>query len=276
MSKDAFRVRSLHAQAVTAVDAVSTRAFARHAHDEFGIGLMVEGAQRSWSGRGAVEAVSGNLITVNPAELHDGTPVGSQRRWSMLYFSQPLVRSIVGDIEEGRRFTHELQAPVIDDPRLADRFVKLRNAALHPLGESAFEENMLLLFGDLLGRAESSTNAPIGRLSQVRERIDNAPARSHALADLAALAGLSLFQTVRGFSRLTGLTPHAYVVQRRLGIARGLIRQGVALAEAADEAGFSDQSHMHRIFVARHGFTPGAYARALHRPRAISFKNEAR
>ena len=87
------------------------------------------------------------------------------------------------------------------------------------------------------------------------------------------MAGLSRYQTVRGFARLTGLTPHAYVMQRRLGTARSLIRHGSTLADAAIEAGFADQSHMHRIFVAHHGFTPGAYAGAFRPLRAISSKS---
>ena len=37
------------------------------------------------------------------------------------------------------------------------------------------------------------------------------------------------------------------------------------LAEAAATAGFADQSHLHRTFRARYGFTPGAYAASLHR-----------
>ena len=61
-------------------------------------------------------------------------------------------------------------------------------------------------------------------------------------------------------------------MQRRLDKARSLIRQGSALADTATEAGFADQSHMHRVFVARHGFTPGAYASAFRQPRAISSK----
>ena len=72
---------------------------------------------------------------------------------------------------------------------------------------------------------------------------------------------------------MTGLTPHAYVMQRRLDMARSLIRQGATLADAAVEAGFADQSHMHRVFVARHGFTPGAYAGAFRRRHAISSKS---
>ena len=39
--------------------------------------------------------------------------------------------------------------------------------------------------------------------------------------------------------------------------------------QAAIEAGFGDQSHMHRAFVARYGYTPGQYARA-HRAHAAN------
>lgn len=272
MSDDTFHVRSLHSNAVTAVDACSGRSFARHMHDEFGVGLLTSGAQRSWSGRGPVEAVSGNLITVNPAELHDGAPIGSARSWSMLFFSQQIVGAIVGDLEEGRLAMRELHAPVIADPRLARLFITTRGAALHDQGETAFEERLLTLFGHLFGRAPEPASDPINRLAQVRERIDDAPADPHALVELAALAGLSRYQTIRAFTRLTGLTPHAYVIQRRLDLARRLIRGGSALADAAAEAGFADQSHMHRIFVARHGVTPGVYAGAFHRPCAISSK----
>lgn len=275
MTHETFHVRSLQSGEVTAVDARSGRSFARHVHDEFGVGLVTSGAQRSWSGRGPVEAVSGNLITVNPAELHDGTPIGSHRSWSMLYFSQHIVSAVVADLEEGRCSIRELQAPVVDDPRLTCLFLAAREAAMQCEEAPAFEERLLTLFGRLFDMAHRPVRLPTNRLSKVRERIDDAPAHSHALMELAALAGLSRYQTVRGFARMTGLTPHAYVMQRRLDLARRLIRHGSSLADASAEAGFADQSHMHRIFVARHGFTPGAYARALDRTGAISSKSSS-
>ncbi len=61
----------------------------------------------------------------------------------------------------------------------------------------------------------------------------------------------------------TGLTPHAYIIQRRLELGKSLIRSGVGLADAGCEAGFADQSHFHRAFVRRFGMTPGAYAAAM-------------
>jgi AraC-like DNA-binding protein len=274
MTSEIFSVRSHRAGAVTAVDAVSGRSFSRHSHDEFGVGLITGGAQKSWSGRGQVEAVSGNIITVNPAELHDGSPIGPLRSWSMLYFSQRIVISTISDLEEGGRASRELRAPVIDDQRLAGLFIAVRETITNNEEVPAFEEQMLELFGELLGAARRPKAVPTDRLLRVRQRIDDAPAEPHSLIELAALAGLDRYQTVRGFARMTGLTPHAYLVQRRLDMARRLIRQGSCLAEAALEAGFADQSHMHRIFMARHGFTPGAFASAFRGSRAISFKRD--
>lgn len=83
-----------------------------------------------------------------------------------------------------------------------------------------------------------------------------------SLNDLARLCGISRFQVLRGFARETGLTPHAYLVQRRLQMARRLIAQGMDLAEAAASSGFADQSHMTRAFVRTYGLSPGRYAAA--------------
>ena len=97
-------------------------------------------------------------------------------------------------------------------------------------------------------------------IARARQRIDDDPAANHRLADLAAEAAASRFQLLRAFQRELGLTPHAYVLQRRIALARRLIAQGSALADVAHGAGFADQSHMTRAFVRHLGYTPGAFA----------------
>lgn len=70
---------------VDAVAAETRHAFGRHTHEQFGIGVMDRGAQVSASGRGQVKAAQGDLITVNPGEVHDGAPlVDAPRSWRML------------------------------------------------------------------------------------------------------------------------------------------------------------------------------------------------
>lgn len=247
---------------VVAVDACSGRSFARHSHDEFGVGVIASGAQRSWSGRGSVEAGQGHLITVNPGEVHDGSPIGGQRTWSMLYVDPAIVGEIVADVSDGKIAMRELHAPVVRDAGLACLFTSTRAAVGD---DECFGTSLTLLFGALLGGTRESVGPVPPRLALARERIDDDPTASHPLAELASLAGMGRYQFLRGFATMTGLTPHRYVVQRRLELARGLIRTGAELADAAAAAGFADQSHLHRLFVARYGMTPGAYAGALGR-----------
>lgn len=84
-----------------------------------------------------------------------------------------------------------------------------------------------------------------------------------SLTELAALAGVSRFQFLRAFTGEIGTTPHAYLIQRRVCIARQLFAAGEIPAQAAISAGFADQSHMTRAFVHYLGITPARYRAAV-------------
>lgn len=82
---------------VIAVSARSDRAFARHRHDQFDIGVVDRGAQISASGRGQVEGPAGDVITVNPGEVHDGLPTGIWgRAWRMVCFDPEALARLTG------------------------------------------------------------------------------------------------------------------------------------------------------------------------------------
>jgi AraC-like DNA-binding protein len=80
------------------------------------------------------------------------------------------------------------------------------------------------------------------------------------LIELARESGVSRYQLIRAFARELGLTPHAYILQRRIALAQRLIRAGCDLADVAARAGFYDQSHLTRWFVRQFGVTPSRYA----------------
>lgn len=79
------------------------------------------------------------------------------------------------------------------------------------------------------------------------------------LTELARRVGLSRFQLIRHFSRHTGLTPHAWLLNQRVARSRGLLRDGAPLADVACRLGFADQSHFQRVFKAHVGVTPHRY-----------------
>ncbi|UXS95692.1 AraC family transcriptional regulator [Agrobacterium tumefaciens] len=252
---------------IAAVVADSDRSFPRHMHDQFGIGLVERGAQKSLSGRGMVEAEAGHVITVNPGEVHDGIPLGEGgRAWRMIYLDIDIVQAAIADIIEKDHGFFEFAYPVDTRP-LADRFRALFSAVTatdRPGDTLRYDETLLML---LVGAMETvatprQTAAP-DSIRRAKSRIDDDPARPFRLADLAQQAGISQFRFLRSFARATGLTPHSYILQRRLHLARRALAKGAPPAEVAFFAGFSDQSHLNRFFVRQFGVTPAAYRAAV-------------
>ncbi|HEY1426632.1 MAG TPA: helix-turn-helix domain-containing protein [Caulobacteraceae bacterium] len=82
-----------------------------------------------------------------------------------------------------------------------------------------------------------------------------------ALADLAAVAGLSPYHFARQFSARYGLTPMAFVRARRLGLAARLLAspRPPALIELAFDTGFESQEAFTRAFKRAFGVSPGRY-----------------
>lgn len=81
------------------------------------------------------------------------------------------------------------------------------------------------------------------------------------LAELAAAAGCSAWQLLRGFQREMKVTPHAMQQSLRVQQARRWLQQGMPLADAALQAGFADQSHFTHVFRRYTSLTPGRYQR---------------
>jgi len=244
----------------------SNHAFPRHAHDQFGIGLVAFGAQRSWSGIGQVDAGAGDMIAVNPGEIHDGAPVGDcVRGWRMLYLDPAVMAEQMAD--EGGQDRIEIIRPVMRDPVLAARFEQLFERLTACVPDClAVEQGLVGALMHLLrrhGAGGARVDGPAPPVAKALRRLDDAPEAPVSLAELATLAGVSRFQLLRGFARDIGVTPHAYLMQRRVRLARRLLANGYAPAEAAIEAGFADQSHLTRAFVRQFGVTPGRYRAAL-------------
>ncbi|WP_052378777.1 AraC family transcriptional regulator [Polycyclovorans algicola] len=95
------------------------------------------------------------------------------------------------------------------------------------------------------------------------------------LETLAAKAGVSRSHFVRRFRRLTGLTPHRYLTQRRIERARKLLRTTQQhLVDIALEVGFGNQSHFTQVFHSITGMTPSQFRRQAEIARGVSAKAE--
>ena len=265
MDSAAFKMVAGCTPGIHVVSARSAHTFPKHSHDDFGIGVITFGAQRWQSGRKQVEAGTGCAIAVNAGEVHDGSAIGDNgRAWHMLYISPAVLQAAASDVLNARATQFEFVAPVIDDSRVAHLVRRLLTVESDVATDPMRSEELLLSLAARAGEWEPANDRPLpASVAAAKQRIDDDPTTTLSLGTLAHLGGIGRFQLLRSFVRMTGFTPHAYVVQRRIDLARRLISRGERLADVAAACGFADQSHMTRTFVSKYGIAPGAYARAV-------------
>ena len=236
-----------------------------HTHPTYVIALITAGCERIRIAGETVEAPAGTIALVNPEECHDGE-AGTEGGWAYrtFYPSVALMTAVAGELD--REQAPLFHTRLLTDSRLAGRFARAHAAAAGTDRLDA-ETTMLAALRDLIvGHADWTGPArrrdaagARRRFARYAELIEAGLGDEVSLGHLAATADVTRFQVIRDFKTMTGLTPAAFIRDRRLRRAGELIAGGAGLAEAAAEAGFADQSHLSRGFRATRGITPGMF-----------------
>jgi AraC-like DNA-binding protein len=240
-----------------------------HTHPTYVVALITQGCERVRIANESVVAPVGKVLLVNPEVWHDGE-AGADQGWAYrtFYPSAALMGSIAEELGQDR-------APLFSQAIVDDADIVQAVAAAHHGSTSAdptsAETSMLIALrklilrhGDWGGRRREAveTFGSQGRLSIYEQVIEDNLSLDLDLRRLGQAAGVTRFQVIRDFKKVLGLTPAAFIRDRRQRRASLLIQQGANLADAAFAAGFSDQSHLSRIFRSTHGMTPGMFRRA--------------
>jgi AraC family transcriptional regulator len=82
---------------------------------------------------------------------------------------------------------------------------------------------------------------------------------------LAGVANMPISTFVRGFRHATNMSPHKYLLHRRISRARQLLGSShIPIAEIAYRLGFSSQSHFSTVFSAWVGESPARFRGQFH------------
>lgn len=199
-------------------------------------------------------------------------PAGQRSEWEItnpfrfvhLYLSDAKLRSMFSETHDcDARQLHLTEANFIDEPTVAQPLAELARAAvsdniLH--AESALAE----LIGTLPGhRTRLRGGLAPHVLRRVEEYIEAYLATTIHLNDLANLAGMSEFHFHRMFRMVRGFPPHTWITERRVRLAKQLLRSDRPISEITADCGFSSQSHLTRVFRDKTGRTPAQYRRLL-------------
>jgi AraC family transcriptional regulator len=113
-----------------------------------------------------------------------------------------------------------------------------------------------------IGRSPATLrpSLPDQKLKRVIDLIESRFAEGVSLSELAAAACLSQFHFCRLFQSATGLSPHRYLIERRIQDAKTKLAEGrLSLVEIALETGFGSQASFNRTFRKHMGLTPGQF-----------------
>jgi AraC-like DNA-binding protein len=251
---------------------IRRRAFPRHFHDEYTIGLVTRGVNRFLYRRAPLAASAGTLCLADPGEVHTGeADAEGWSYWTLLVPAAALAR-VAADLAEDATRPPEFVSGVIADAAAVRRFARLFRVLAGP-GEPLRREtaavealgHLVLHHSDRPPRTGPRV-ADTAVARRVREVLVDRLADPVTLAELEVVIGVGRFRLLRAFRDAYGLPPHAWQMQARLARAHALIGAGRAIAAAAADTGFADQAHLTRRFQQTFGYTPGVLARAGRAP----------
>jgi len=134
-------------------------------------------------------------------------------------------------------------------------------------GSAARARARELALWQLLLRLAEAHSRPYGhryddRVGKALDAIERDLARKWQTDELARIAGLSVSQFARVFSRQMGMPPMRHIARRRVEKAKRLILQtNLSLAEIAERLGYGDPFFFSRQFKRYAGYPPGELRR---------------
>jgi AraC family transcriptional regulator len=208
------------------------------------------------------------------------TPFGFQPTWLSFRSSEAIicaldstsVGEVLSELDRQPR-TEPIFRPKFED-RTLRRLMTLLSDELRagaPSGKLYADSLAYALAVRYLRLEERSPQAPVHSrvsalpphvLKRVLERIEDGFHSEISLASLAEEAGYSRGHFLKMFRTSMAMTPHRYVLQRRVEHAQSLLkRHDMTIIDVAADCGFSSQAHLTHVFRQQLGVTPGAYRR---------------
>ena len=103
---------------------------------------------------------------------------------------------------------------------------------------------------------------PRSTLRRVTDFVNDNLSMDIGLSEMAGVANLSRYHFSRQFKRSTGLSPHQYVIQRRVKRARELLSDSdLSVGDVASAVGFTHQSHLAHHVRRHFGVPPSSLRR---------------
>lgn len=234
-------------------------------HTQSAIAIVLAGTFQYRTAGGRAVMTPGSLLLGNPGECFEcGHDHAEGDRCLSFWYDAEYLERLRSDA--GQRTARAFCVPRVPPVRMLAPVIAAAAARAVDERGASWEELAVALAAGALALGESARGpyrSPVAaeaRITRIVRAINRRPGSAPTLAEMARQAGLSPFHFLRTFERVTGVTPHQYVLRARLREAaiRVSAEPGRILDIALD-CGFGDLSNFNRSFKAEFGVNPGAF-----------------
>jgi AraC family transcriptional regulator len=249
-------------------DVLCTSGPGDHAFEErhaiHSIAIVLGGSFQYRSALGPSVMTPGSLMLGNPGQYFEcGHEHAAGDRCVSFWFAPEYFERVAADAGVRAR-SLDFRVGRLPPLRPLAALVADAGAALTGLNRVSWEELAVRLItaavtlaGDVSPRLIEPPPDVVSRVTRTVRAIERHHDEPLTLGRLARDAGLSPYHFLRTFERVTGVTPHQYILRTRLREAATRIAVGAdRILDVALDAGFGDVSNFNRAFRAEFGITP--------------------
>jgi len=205
--------------------------------------VMCANQENSWEGRGEIDELQ---IFIDPELLLEAAAEISDKTFALVEgigIRDPVVTVIAA------RLVEELSNPGSSSRLVGD-------AMAHALTAQLLSRHSNFRAAAVMQRIDM----PAHKVRTAIEYIETHLSHDLSIDSICAAVNMSSFRFARGFKKATGRSPHQFLLERRIELAKDLLRStDCKLADIAQTVGFANQSHFAAVFRQRCQMTPKAY-----------------
>lgn len=235
--------------------------YSKHSHETFALSILRSGEIEVEFHSKPSQILSPNKIVVfNPNEVHR---TKSKKKENIDYFTLHLDVKWCKNVQNEEDFMN-LQN-LIEEKNIYKELLQIFTSIINTDTEininrlKTILERILTEYKSFHKSDESVDEHII--FKEVEKYIQNNLCHAITLSDISKAIGYNEFYIIRVFKKKFGLTPHAFLINKRIEKARQELTQNrdINLSQLSCDVGFYDQSHFCKVFKRVFAKTPNNY-----------------
>ncbi|MGO3055654.1 helix-turn-helix domain-containing protein [Halomonas sp. AOP43-A1-21] len=244
--------------------------YAPHSHTHWSFGAVTAGKSTFRYRDSFYQISAGDLVLMNPHWVHACNPIENEPWAYLMLYVDTLwltdLRYQAGLLASSH--WEDIETAVISQPRFYHAY-RAMAACLLDNQRSSLEKQTVVVdyLLEVLQWLSRKPHQPLQKapneLLAVAAYLNAHATEELSLMDLCNFSGYSAGHLIRTFKQHFGLTPHAYLVNRRIQLGQRELKLGKPIVETALKVGFNDQPHFQRTFKQLVAATPNQYRHSL-------------